>query len=212
MNYNERKKHAEDLIKQDKYSDAILEYDILFKENPNDPQNKERFIFLWSRIQSGNYDFEPKTSEEYTMRGISKLYNKEIKNSIIDFDKALSIDTNNHYALKSRAFSLKSLGQMEDAIADLKKAISIQPTGEYYDDLSEIYQLIDDSKTSLEFHQKAIETSPENSRLWYNYGVDLAESGNLKEALSKFDKAIELWSKYDDAIVNRKQIIDLLKK
>ncbi|WP_300492262.1 tetratricopeptide repeat protein [Flavobacterium sp.] len=94
----------------------------------------------------------------------------------------------------------------------MKRALNIQETGEYYDDLSEIYALIGDIKTVLEFHQKAIETSPNDARLWYNYGVDLIESGNLKEALNKFNKAIELWPQYDDALVNRQYVIEILKR
>lgn len=212
MNYNDRKKYAEELIKQDKYPDALVEYSSLIKENPKDTQIVERFVFLWTRIQEGNYDFEPDTPEQYTMRGIAKFYNNEIENSIKDFDKALSLDPNYDYALKSRAFSLKFLGRLEDSITDLKRALSIQETGEYYDDLSDIYALIGDTKTALEFHQKAIETSPNDARLWYNYGVDLAESGNLKEALNKFNKAIELWPQYDDALVNRQHVIEVLKR
>ena len=212
MNYNDRKKHAEELIRQDKYLDALVEYRELFKENPKDTQNIQHFIFLWSRIQQGNYDFEPDTAEQYTMRGIAKFYNNEVENSISDFDKALNLDTNYDYALKLRAFSLKILGRMEEAIIDLNKAIRIQPTGEYYDDLSEIYNLMGNKKTALDFDQKAIEVSPNDARLWYNYGIDLAESGNLKEALEKLNKAIELWPEYDDAIKNRQWIIDTLKK
>ncbi|WP_300492264.1 hypothetical protein [Flavobacterium sp.] len=110
MNYNDRKKYAEELIKQDKYPDALVEYSTLIKENPKDTQIIERFVFLWTRIQEGNYDFEPDTPEQYTMRGIAKFYNNETENSIKDFDKALSLDPNYDYALKSRAFSLKFLG------------------------------------------------------------------------------------------------------
>ncbi len=212
MNYNDRKKYAEELIKQDNYPDALIEYSTLIRENPKDTQIIERFVFLWTRIQEGNYDFEPDTPEQYTMRGIAKFYNNQAENSIKDFDKALSLDPNYDYALKSRAFSLKFLERLEDSIVDLKRALNIQETGEYYDDLSEIYALIGDIKTALEFHQKAIETSPNDARLWYNYGVDLIESGNLKEALNKFNKAIELWPQYDDALVNRQYVIEILKR
>jgi tetratricopeptide (TPR) repeat protein len=210
MNYNDRKRKAEELIHQDKYPDALLEYSVLFKENPKDLQNIERSIFLWNRILEGNYDFEPDTAEQYTMRGIAKFYKQEFDNSIDDYDRALNLNKNYHYALKSRAFTLKYLGKIEEAIVDLNNAIRIQPKGEYYDDLAEIYSQLGENKTALYLHQKAIDMSPNEARLWYNFGVNLHESGNLKEALEKYNKAIELWPEYDDAIVNRQLIIDSL--
>ncbi len=212
MQYEERKKYAEKLIQQDQYPAALIEFSALFKENPKDPQNIERFTFLFSRIQEGNNDFEPESAEQYVMRGISKFYNQELNKSIEDYDKALALDPRYDFALKSRAFSLKFLGQIEEAISDLKKAISIQPAGEYYDDLSEIYHLIGDLKTSLDFHEKAIEASPNDPRLWFNYGVHLIEDNNLKDALVKFNKAIELWPKYEDAIANRDLLLAHLEK
>ena len=211
MNYNERKQYAEKLIREDKYPDALVEYSVLFKENPEDPENMERFLFLFKRIQDGNYDFEPETSEQFIMRGIAKFYNQELNGSVEDYGKALSLDSNNHYALKSRAFSFKFLGKMEEAISDLKRAVEIKQTGEYYDDLSEVYQLIGDYKSAFTYHEKAIQISPDNPRLWYNYGVDLMNTNDLKGALEKYDKAIELWPKYEDAIVNKQYVLKLLK-
>lgn len=207
MNYNERKKLAQELIRQDKYADAIIEYSNLFTENPKDLENLEQFVFLFGRIMDGNYDFEPQTSDQYRIRGIAKFYRNEIENSIKDYDKALMLNSNHDYALKSRAFSLKSLGRIEDAIADLNKAIKINPRGEYYDDLAELYAPID-IQVALGYHQKAVEYSPDEARLWYNYGVDLMDNQQYKEAFSKYEKAIELWPEYEDAIVNRKYLLE----
>jgi tetratricopeptide (TPR) repeat protein len=211
MKYIDRQKYAEELIRQDRYPDALVEYITLFAENPNDLKNIERFTFLFERINDGNYDFDPDTSEQYAMRGTAKFYKKEYGSSILDCDKALSLDSCYHYALRLRALNRKFLGHMEEAIIDLKKAIDIEPTGEYYDDLAEIYQLMGKNNISLKYYQLAIETSPDNPRFWYNYGVELVEDNNIKEALIKFNKAIELWPEYEDAIVNRQYLLNLLE-
>ena len=122
MNYSERKLYAEELVRQDKYPDALIEYSALFKENPKDLENMNQFIFLFQRINAGNYDFQPDTTEQYVMRGVAKFYNGEFENSIHDYNKALSLDSKNHYALKSKAFSLKTMGRMDEAISNLTSA------------------------------------------------------------------------------------------
>lgn len=212
MKYIERKELAQKLVNEDKYIEAIREYALLYKEDPKDIENIEAFRFLFSRIIEGNYDFKPETAEEFTMRGTSRFYMGEIENSILDYNEALRLDSSYHYALKSRAFSLKYLDRIDEAVKDLNQAISIFPTGEYYDDLAELYLILNRTDEALNYNQKAVEISPSETRLWYNYGINLAENGKLKLAIEMFDKAIELWPEYDDAIVNRNCVINHLKK
>jgi len=212
MTITERKQLIKELIQQDKYPDALIECSNLFKDDPKDQENIKQFLFLFNRINDGNYEFEPETPEQFVMRGVAKFYNQEFEDSIYDFEKALALDSKHHYALRTRAFSLKFLGKFDEAISDLNTAIEIQPTGEYYDDLSELYQILSEYKTALKYHQLAIEISPADTRLWYNYGVDLAVCGYLEDAMVKYNKAIELWPQYEDAIVNRNIIIESLKR
>lgn len=208
MNYDEKAKIIDELIQQDRYPEALVECSKLFKANPKDEQNIEKFVFLFNRINDGNYDFDPDNAEQYIMRGISCFYKGEVENSIDDYNRALKIEPNHDYALKSRAFSLKMLDRFDEAIADLNKAILIKPSGEYFDDLAEIYDLMGNRNKTLECHQKAVDHSPNNHRLWYNFGVTLAEDGNLLEAVKMFDVAIQLWPQYEDAIVNRQYVLD----
>lgn len=52
---------------------------------------------------------------------------------------------------------------------------------------------------SIEYHQKAITASPDDARLWYNYGTHLGKMNMVAEAVSKLQKALELYPSYDDA-------------
>ncbi|NQY09734.1 MAG: hypothetical protein HRT71_09505 [Flavobacteriales bacterium] len=150
-------------------------------------------------------------TEQFRMRGLARFHNKEFENSILDYNRALKLDPSLHYVLKSRAFSLLFLRRMDEAILDLKKAVEIKPTGDYYDNLSEFYELKGDSENAFYYHEKAIEQSPIEARLWYNYAVYLVKYGRNEEALEKYDKAISLWPMYPDAISNREILIESMK-
>jgi len=82
MDYSERKKVAQSLVTEDKYPDALREYVLLFKEDPKDEECLNAILFLFGRIVDGNYDFEPTTSDEFVMRGVSKFYQGEFESSI----------------------------------------------------------------------------------------------------------------------------------
>jgi tetratricopeptide (TPR) repeat protein len=211
MTYEERKKNAVRLIKEDSYPEAFIEFSILYKENPSDEDVRNAITFLFSRIQEGNFDFTPVTAEEFSMRGIAAFYHQAYPESIADLTKAIELDPAYDYAYKSRAFSYLATGRINEGIEDLKKAININPTGEFFDNLAEFYSQTGEIDKALEYYKKAVAASPDDPRLWYNYGVQLGESGNAKEALAKFDKAIELWPQYEDALVNRKFILENYK-
>ena len=206
--YQTRKKKAEEFIRQDNYPEAISEFLELFRENPKDPDVIRNIIFLYSRIHKGNLDFVPKTAEHFVMRGIARFYEQEYDGSVSDYGAAIKLDPKYDLAYKSRAYTLWFLDRREEAISDIERAIEINPIGEYYDDLGGFYAWAEDTENALAYHKKAVEVSPDSPRLWYNYGVELMEDGQYKEALKMYEKAIELWPLYDDALHNRKYILD----
>jgi tetratricopeptide (TPR) repeat protein len=212
MSYEERKAKAFELIRKDDYRKAFEEFSILFYENPKDPELIEVSIFLLDRIFSGDYDFQPQTGEEYVYRGIAKFYHNEFDSSIADYDKALLLNPKLDYALKCKAFSLRFKKDFSQSIKVLNYAIQIKPRGEYFDDLAEVYSIIGDNKNAIINHEKAIHYSPEDARLWYNYGTHLGEVGQIEKAIIMFDKAINLWPQYEDALYNREVYLNRLKK
>jgi len=212
MSFEERKRRAHKLVKEDNYVGAFAEFCQLYLANPKDVEIIKICSFLLDRIIEGNYDFEPQTAEQFIFRGISKFYKKEYEASINDFDKALSINSKLDYALKCRAFSLTSLKKYSLAIKELEKAIQIKPTGEYFDDLAENYSRIGDIKSALIYHEKAVANSPDEARLWHNYATQLGECGQIEKAISMFDRAIELFPLYEDALHDRQYYSNLLTK
>jgi tetratricopeptide (TPR) repeat protein len=207
-NYEERRKKAEELIRQDNYMQAMEEFLLLFKESPSDVDIIERVAFLYSRIHQGNLDFVPETAEQFVMRGIAMFHECQYQESVHDYTEAIKINPKYDFAYKSRAYTLWFLNKRDEAVSDIWRAIEINPIGEYYDDLGGFYAWAGDRANALIYHRKATEVAPDSERLWYNYGVELMEDGQYKEALKMYNKAIELWPLYDDALHNRKHLID----
>jgi tetratricopeptide (TPR) repeat protein len=197
-----------ELVKQDRYPDALCECAVLIKEDPTDLEVIRLTAFLFGRIQEGNLDFHPETGEQFVMRGIAKFYNGDITASIEDYKAALVIQPNNDYAHKSLSFSYRFLGKYQKAIFHIEHAIALKPIGEYFDNLGDIYDLTGETKLARLNYEKAVEVSPNEFRLWYNLGVHLMENGLFKEALEKYNKSIELWPHFEDAKYNRDWILN----
>jgi tetratricopeptide (TPR) repeat protein len=212
MNYEERKKKAFKLIEEDNYRKAFDEFASLFYENPKDLELIKVCFFLLDRMIEGNYDFQPETAEQFIFRGVSKFYKSEYLNSIEDYDKAIAINPKLDYAIKCKAFSLTFLSKYEQAIECLEKAIQINPAGEYYDDIAENYSKLGDHKSASIYHEKAIQFSPNDFRLWYNYGTHLGAHGDFERAIKMFDESIRLYPLYEDAIHNREYYLKRLKE
>lgn len=202
MTYEEQRQVVNQLIKEDKYPDALIACSRMLLERPKDEQSQKKFNFLFKRIIDGNKELIPETALEFWMKGIAEMYSGEIDDAIRNLSRAIELDKKNDYYFKCRAFCHNLKQNFIEAIADLEIAISLKEEGEYYDDLADNYSRLNDFNKAMRSHEVAIEKSPENARLWYNYGYDLQYCGQLKEAAEKYEKALSLWPEYEDAKAN----------
>ena len=127
MNLQDRIASAAKLIEQDNYIDAFKEFATLHCENPRNEEIVKVCIFLFDRITEGNYDFEPETAQEYLYRGVARFYKGDPSASIVDYDKAIALDSEFDYAFKCKAFSLTFMGKYHSAIDYLEQAIAMSP-------------------------------------------------------------------------------------
>lgn len=200
-----------ELMKADKYADAFIYCGKALRENPHDEDVQQIASFIFQRINDAHIEIEATTAEEFTLRGIAHLYTNQIESALYDFNLAIEEDNEYDYAWKSRSFLYFISGQLNQAEKDIRRALDINPTGEYYNDLGNIKSQQDNSNSeSLDYYLKATELNPEVEQFWYNYGSDLAEKGKLFDAIEALNKAIDLSPNYEDAIVNREQIIEFL--
>ena len=93
-------------ISQDDYKSAILDY-------------------------SKAIDINPKFARAYSQRGITRGFNKENPNDIIDdISKGIELGDITSFNYENRAVSYAMLGKFSDALSDLNKAIELE--SEYY--------------------------------------------------------------------------------
>jgi tetratricopeptide (TPR) repeat protein len=84
-------------------------------------------------------------------------------------------------------------GKYEEAIAEYKKALELDP-GEAYilGNMAEAYSKLDKNAEALEAYQKAIALKPDDSALQTNLGVVLGKMGKTAESQEAFKKAAAL--------------------
>ena len=93
-------------ISQDDYKSAILDY-------------------------SKAIDINPKFARAYSQRGITRGFNKENPNDVIDdISKGIELGDITSFNYESRAVSYAMLGKFSDALSDLNKAIELE--SKYY--------------------------------------------------------------------------------
>ena len=136
---------------------------------------------------------------------------REFKTAIECFNKALKIHPNSASTYHNRGNTFREIGEFDQAIVDIKKALKIKEESSFYNTLGCIYfetNNIEDAKinfnTSIKLNNKNSEAMTNLAKIFfYNQDLDKAESLLLKSlSLNKNDQKI-----YNDVA-----LIYLLKK
>jgi protein O-mannosyl-transferase len=93
--------------------------------------------------------------------------------------------------------------QYDKAIADLKKAIEIDPKS--YDAINNLglyYSEMGDIPNAIKSLNKSIEINPKFDKAYYNLGNTYAKQGDYTKAIEQYKKAIDIDPKYEDAYNN----------
>ncbi len=124
----------------------------------------------------------------------------EYATAIAKYDKALTLDKDNLFALAEKAMTLMSLKKYDEVISNCKKAIEKHPKDK---DLKNVYVSygnaldgLKESKKSVQIYNEGIKKFPEYYHLYYNKGVTLAGTQKYDDALLCFEKAVSLNPKH----------------
>lgn len=130
------------------------------------------------------------SSEDYARSGLIKSYLGLGEESLIDYDKALSIDSENRFALCNKSFQLNLLSRYDEAIFYSNEALHYYPKCAYsYNNrgLAKIYLgRVEDGLKDLHY---TIALDANYSYTYLSLGIYNLKMGDKQEALKQFKKA-----------------------
>jgi tetratricopeptide (TPR) repeat protein len=133
----DRVERAVDYIDRGDYDRAVVEYDRLIEEDPdNDYYLRQR---AGAYLAKGGYDhairdfdrlveLDVKNADLYYNRGCARLAAGEISAALADFSISIDLDETRNLAYTNRGVAYARSGKMEEAISDFNKAISLNAT------------------------------------------------------------------------------------
>lgn len=130
--------------------------------------------------------------------GNQKHRDKDYDGAIADFTKAINLGGNLPDMLRAgpyinRGLAYADKGDLNAALADLNKAIKLQPGSVYaYQDRGEIYRKRNEPEKALADFNKAIKISAQFSPAYRSRGLVLLSQGKDAEAQPDFDKFLEM--------------------
>ncbi|MGX7666765.1 tetratricopeptide repeat protein [Flavobacterium pedocola] len=120
----------------------------------------------------------------------------DFKGAIALYDKALSADVNNLFAMAEKVMTLNAMSQFKESIELAEKAIKLYPGK---NDLKNIYVSCGNSydalgmpDKSVKIYEKGMKEFPNYYQLYYNKGITLAKTNKIEESVKCFEKSISL--------------------
>lgn len=158
---------------------------------------------LWSSV----IEEYPDNARAYNSRGTVFLKRGQYNPALADFQQAVRLGfatrrTYNKqeyfsmdllYATVNLANTYRAMGDIDQAIKALEKAIKLNPSSEIaYFNLANIYSAMGDREQAIALYKKAIGIYPGYAAAYNNLGVLYAAAGADDQAISMFAKAIEI--------------------
>lgn len=134
------------------------------------------------------------TSQDFVTQGIQKARESDLQGSIIDFTKAIELNTNNWEAYYNRGISKAKLQNYSGAISDYSTAIRLNPNFEnaYYNRGNVKAQKLNDFKGAIVGYDKAIKINPNDGEAYGNRGLSKIKLGQKEGGCRDLNKANEL--------------------
>lgn len=165
-------------LNQDKFVEAINEFDKEIQRNQNNDQ-------------------------AYYNRGIAKSKLLNFEDAISDYNQALKLNSKYYLAYFAKANSLKKLNNINEALENYSLAIQVKPDYEKaYFNRANTYEDIKEYDLSIKDYLKAISLNPENFEYYYNLGNTYKKNNQIEEAVISYKNAIQKNPKYAPAYNN----------
>jgi len=146
---------------------AFANASLLIKNNPDDPAGYLERGFLY---RNNFWDSEK---------------------ALVDFFKAIELDSNNKDAYGARAYTYYHIGEYKNALADYNKMIEIDPKDAFsYFNRGELYRCIGEYDNAIVDFNRSIEIDRKHFIAYNNRGLTYLMQEQYDKALGDFKKAI----------------------
>jgi len=156
---------------------------------------------------TNKFEIVPEFLEDdaFTLRiGELKSKEKQYKESIVSFDKAIRLNAKNHRAWHGKAHALMMTRQPDEAIRHFSKAVELDPSNSnYFVSRGGAFLTLNQTSKALDDYNTAVRLDPLNFMAYNNRGMLYRKNNEQSKALADFEKSIELNPESNGTYVNR---------
>ena len=201
-------RRARNLTKKGEAAKAAALYEAILEQFPGNG----KAISALATVRAGlTPELHPSQQQ---MAQLASLYSQAQLRDAREYGEALATEFTQTPEIYSILGAVNAdLGQLENAIACWKKAISIRPNyASVHNNLGVAFNNLGRQKEAAASYTKAIQFRPDYAEGHYNLGVVLNDQGRREEAIASYTKAIELKPDYAEAHNNLGTILNDLGK
>lgn len=159
------------------------------------------------RLQENNL-----TAWDYRRQGDKYYANKQYKEAIACFSKAIARQPDTALFYDDRAHAYVKKEEYDKAIADYNKAIELDPTDPVtFYSLGNAYGKLGMYNNAIINYVRAIELDPMDADTYNNLGVAYKERKDYEAAIENYNKALEL-NPNDPGIIHNRLVASTLKR
>ena len=139
----------------------------------------------------------------FNMLGAIFAEQKQIKEAIENYKKAIKINPNYAQAYNNLGIVLHKMNKTDEAIENYKKAIHLKNDfSQAFNNLGNAIRNMKKQKEALAYFEKAIMIQPKYYEAYNNLGSTYLELGNKQKAIENYEKAIKIKPNYADVYNN----------
>ncbi|RIB27327.1 kinase-like domain-containing protein [Gigaspora rosea] len=151
--------------------------------------------------------------EELINQGNNYRENNRLEESLADLTKALEIDTNNAFALRSRGTTYGMMKRYKESLDDLNKSLEIdQNNVEALISRGSTYRKMSRYMESLNDFNKILDIYPNNIEALCGRGITYRKMNEYKKSLADLNKLLKIDPKNAKALRNRGETYRMMGK
>lgn len=159
-------------------------------------KKKHFLLFLCFILPFLSFAQDPTAAEDLVAQGIELHDKGEYSAAVEKYEKALSLDKENYYALFEMSMTKLTMGEFKESIEYCKRLIALdlekESMGAVYDNYATALDGLKRKEEAIKMYDEGIRLYPKYHMLHFNKGICLAQSEELEDASFEFQKTIKI--------------------